>query len=387
MKHLISLLLFLPLIASSQHTDTTYYSKNGNISAKGTLVNDKKEGLWYLYDIDGTLAKEVYFVNGKVGGANYTFTGKEVDYYPSGTIKQIKKWKDGVLQGQQVAFYPNGDTLKTVFCDSLGRFNGWLKEYNEEEKVQRATLYLDDYPAYTEFYDSTETRREILIDHETKMVQCNQNGEPIDTFDYNPQKKQQSWDLKPIIYLYPDKTQHFHVILTYRGTNLFTYPIYNNEKGWHVIAKPDGTLINIEDSLEYSYLFWEGQRIRSYQFNPEKGYCIKGENTQNFLRETFSEIGLKPREYNELLVFWLPKMVNNEYNYIHFLFGEAYNQVAELEVTPEPDNKLRIFMLYSPLKKPLNTYPQTLPFLNREGNVLLEWGGAEIMQHPVLKSY
>ena len=61
---------------------------------------------------------------------------------------------------------------------------------------------------------------------------------------------------KPVIYLYPEKAGEVSVWLDYDGELTCTYPAY--EDGWHVIARPDGTLQNLKDGKEYSYLFWEG---------------------------------------------------------------------------------------------------------------------------------
>ena len=60
-------------------------------------------------------------------------------------------------------------------------------------------------------------------------------------------------DGKPVIYLYPMEEEIINVKLDYDGELTSTYPTYND--GWTVKAKPDGTLTNLEDNREYSYLF------------------------------------------------------------------------------------------------------------------------------------
>lgn len=45
---------------------------------------------------------------------------------------------------------------------------------------------------------------------------------------------------------------------------------------------------------------------------------VEGEKTAAFLERVLSEMGLVPREYNEFIVYWLPKMQNNAYNLITF---------------------------------------------------------------------
>lgn len=102
---------------------------------------------------------------------------------------------------------------------------------------------------------------------------------------------------KPVIYLYPEKAEEVSVWLDYDGELTCTYPAY--EDGWHVIARPDGTLQNLRDGQEYSYLFWEGTGDARYDMN--SGFVVKGEDTAGFLQEKLSELGLTPAEYNEFV--------------------------------------------------------------------------------------
>ena len=122
-----------------------------------------------------------------------------------------------------------------------------------------------------------------------------------------------------------------------------------------VTAEPDGTLYD-ENGNEYSYLFWEGENNTDYDFS--KGFCVAGADTADFLREKLAEIGLTPREYNEFIVYWLPKMQDNPYNLISFQ-SEAYTDAAKLDIDPTPDSVLRVFMAWKPLHRPQNIEPQT----------------------------
>ena len=177
---------------------------------------------------------------------------------------------------------------------------------------------------------------------------------------------------KPVIYLYPEEETEVTVKLDFDGELTVTYPEYQD--GWNVTAMPDGTLHDAE-GREYSYLFWEGESHTVYDLS--KGWCVVGEDTAEFLREKLSYMGLTPREYNEFIVYWLPRLQENAYNLITFQ-QEAYTESAELEITPQPDNILRVFMVYEPMDKPIEIEPQELPVLTREGFTVVEWGGTEI---------
>ncbi len=174
---------------------------------------------------------------------------------------------------------------------------------------------------------------------------------------------------KPVIYLYPEEETAVSVKLDYDGELTATYPAYGD--GWEVTALPDGTLRS--DGKEYSYLFWEGVSETEYDFS--SGFVVPGEETAEFLQEKLALLGLTPREYNEFIVYWLPLMQENPYNLIAFQ-GEAYTDSARLEVSPEPDTVLRVFMAYKALKKPVEVPEQKLEPVERKGFTLVEWGGA-----------
>ncbi len=177
---------------------------------------------------------------------------------------------------------------------------------------------------------------------------------------------------KPVIYLYPTETADISVRLRLDGALTCSYPDYGT--GWQVTARPDGTLYDKRDGNEYSYLYWEG--ALGAEWDMTKGFVVKGSDTAEFLREKLSYMGLTPREYNEFIVYWLPLMQNNKYNFITFQ-TEAYTSAAQLEVFPAPDSMLRVFMVYRPLDEPVETEEQELPTFERKGFAVVEWGGAE----------
>ena len=88
-------------------------------------------------------------------------------------------------------------------------------------------------------------------------------------------------------------------------------------------------------------------------------------------------MGLTPKEYNEFIVYWFPKMQGNAYNLIHFA-GKEYTDNALLTITPKPDSMLRVFMVFKPLEKPVEIKEQKLEHFERKGFSVIEWGGSEI---------
>lgn len=177
---------------------------------------------------------------------------------------------------------------------------------------------------------------------------------------------------KPVIYLYPEKETEVSVRLFYNGKLTCTYPAYKNE--WQIRAMPDGKLFD-KQGKSYSYLFWEGES--NFQYNFSSGFCVKGEDTANFLEESLAKQGLSPQQINEFIVFWLPRMQNNPYNIISFQ-KSAYTENARLEITPKPDTVIRVFMAYKPSKKAVSLPEQSLEAPEKKGFTVIEWGGAEI---------
>jgi uncharacterized protein YdhG (YjbR/CyaY superfamily) len=181
---------------------------------------------------------------------------------------------------------------------------------------------------------------------------------------------------KPVIYLYPESETNVSVKLDFRGDLTVTYPEYND--GWNVIAYPDGKLINLDDNKEYSYLFWEGVDNKA-RYDMSLGFVVKGEDTAKFLQEKLEEIGLIPKEYNEFIVYWLPKMKDNKYNLIHFATKQEYDERAILDINPKPDSVLRVFMVFKKLiHNNVKVTPQYFQGFERVGFSVVEWGGTQI---------
>lgn len=178
---------------------------------------------------------------------------------------------------------------------------------------------------------------------------------------------------KPVIYLYPEQTEEVSVELIYDGELTCTYPEYDG--GWQVTAHPDGTLTDQETGKAYNYLFWEGTGRNEYDLS--RGFVVPGEDTAEFLEEKLAYLGLNEKERNEFIVYWLPRMQDNEYNLIAFQ-EEEYTEHARLKISPEPDSILRIFMAYKPLDEPADVPEQELEPFVREGFTVVEWGGTEM---------
>ncbi len=179
---------------------------------------------------------------------------------------------------------------------------------------------------------------------------------------------------KPIIYLYPEDKTEVTVKVGNPQNLTHTYPKYENE--WKVLAKPNGDLKDLKTGRNLYALYWEG--INTVEPNMNEGFIVKGEDTIKFLEEKLEILGLNEREAEEFIVYWLPKLESNKYNFIRFQTEEEINNNMPLEITPKPDTVIRIVMEFKGIEKPIQIQEQKLSTPQRTGFTVVEWGGTEI---------
>lgn len=175
---------------------------------------------------------------------------------------------------------------------------------------------------------------------------------------------------KPVIYLYPEEREKVSVSLELKGKLTQTMPTYQN--GWDVTADSDGTLTDATGT-KYPYLFWEADCKLDYDMS--RGFCVPGEDTEEFLSEKLCYMGLNEREVADFMEFWLPYMKSNPYNKICFQTS-VYTENVKLNVSPKPDSMLRVYMVYQPLERYVELEKQVLEPFERDGFSVIEWGGA-----------
>lgn len=115
------------------------------------------------------------------------------------------------------------------------------------------------------------------------------------------------------------------------------------------------------------------------EYDFSKGFCVKGEDTAVFLEHALAELGLNRREANEFIVYWLPLMQDNPYNIISFQ-SDIYTDAAKLDIAPEPDTMIRVFMAWHSADEAVEIEEQELTSPERVGFTVVEWGGAEVVK-------
>ena len=180
---------------------------------------------------------------------------------------------------------------------------------------------------------------------------------------------------KPIIYLYPTEETNVTVKLLKSKNLTCSYPKY--EDGWNVLAEPNGDLKDLTTNRNLYSLYYESESEINFKVEDE-GFVIKGEDSAKFLEEKLAILGLNEREAEEFIVYWLPRLEANKYNYIRFATSDEINQNMPLEISPKPDSTIRVLMIFKGLESPIDVNEQKLTIPNRTGFVTVEWGGTEI---------
>lgn len=265
---------------------------------------------------------------------------------------------DGTEQYFQPQYVVNLDPQRAVYTSQSDKPG---PDYVEECRVPKEQIALELGRLYP---------MEAVVSDLERVV----NGEWLVNWDVSNEGggKAPANTGKPVIYLYPEQETSVSVGLSFNGQLTYTYPAYGD--GWSVTAYPDGRIINKTDGSEHYYLFWEG--VSHVNWNFDKGFCVKGADTEAFLREKLPLLGLTPREYNDFITYWVPKMQDNPYNLIKFADTE-YDALASLDISPKPDTLARVHMVYKPLEAPVSIAPQTLRGFERKGFTVVEWGGTQ----------
>lgn len=181
---------------------------------------------------------------------------------------------------------------------------------------------------------------------------------------------------KPILYLYPKDEMQISVKLGYPESLTSSYPKYSID-GWNVLAKPNGDLIELDSNRKLYALYYENNSNIDFKIEKD-GFIVQGKDVATFLEEKLSLLGLNEKEAEEFIVYWLPKLEKNKYNYIRFATKEEIEDNMPIKINPQPDTFIRILMTFKGLDYPFEIEEQKLIEPERKGYIAVEWGGTEL---------
>ena len=187
---------------------------------------------------------------------------------------------------------------------------------------------------------------------------------------------------KPVIYLYPEEKTEVSVKVSDPDLFTVTYPDYRD--CWKVTADSDGTLTDPDTLRTYYSLYYESELPVALNFDGQEGFLVAGEDTATFLEDKLSTLGLTDREAEEMIIYWLPELSGNDYNLIRFASQEEIDECMQLNICPQPDSVIRIWMVFqdvdadeaAELKDTISEPELVTP--SRDGFTVVEWGGVRV---------
>ncbi|KAK0200645.1 hypothetical protein DFS33DRAFT_1456844 [Desarmillaria ectypa] len=183
---------------------------------------------------------------------------------------------------------------------------------------------------------------------------------------------------KPVIYLFSSLQIHATVRVPLIKAWLFSavYPgvrMKDAEFGqsitWNVKTHDDHTITDITNGTQVSYLFWEAKTNSLsppsppasprmlpngvHPFNPslrqitnDNSVVLHTPKVAAYLDKALTALDLHIEARTSFITFWLPSIQKHDYVALHFLPQSSYQYAAPLEIDPEQDVVIRIFMLF-----------------------------------------
>lgn len=179
---------------------------------------------------------------------------------------------------------------------------------------------------------------------------------------------------KPVIYLYPKKTQNVKVSVAPAGG--VTVSIPEMGKQWKVKATPEGKITDLKTKQEYPYLFWESAD-QNVEIDMTKGFVTPVAELNEFFGEKLTALGLNEKEIADFCEYWIPSIEKEgkPFVFINFYSMERIDREAPLSVSPAPDSVIRVYFDHKSLEAPIEVEPQELSAPERKGFAVVEWGG------------
>lgn len=128
------------------------FNESGEKEASGLFVNNKKSGVWIIYNAKGYVVEKDIYVNGNLHGTAYV-------YYDDGSVFEEKKYSNGVLNGAWNQFYRGGARqLKATYNNGNldGLYHYWDNngkslaegQYDNGKKIGNWKIFDSDENAY-----------------------------------------------------------------------------------------------------------------------------------------------------------------------------------------------------------------------------------------------
>ncbi len=156
-----------------------FFHDNGQVKIEGKYLNDQKNGYFKTYDENGKLISTSKWVNGQEQEDAIELVRLEVarDYYPSGQVKAMQTYRNGIAQGVRRDFDQEGNiTSGALYEDGLKVADGITLEDGVRDG------------SWTTYYKNGETKAEGTYENGIKTgvwKYYHPNGQPEQTGKYD----------------------------------------------------------------------------------------------------------------------------------------------------------------------------------------------------------
>lgn len=181
---------------------------------------------------------------------------------------------------------------------------------------------------------------------------------------------------KPVVYLQPEAPTRVTVRLDVDGGLATSYPAHGDD-GWTVLAAPDGTLRDLATDRAHEYLFWEAH-ADDFAIDRTRAHAVPGPQSAAFLEGLCDRYAMTPAQCGDFVTYWLPAMERNPHNVVELVDEARFGEYARLQVVPEPDTVIRLFMLFERSDVPVAVGAPEIAQRSRRGFTVLEWGGTNL---------
>lgn len=364
----------------------TFNGVTASRSSEWAIETDMTDATEVAKTSDGTVYERIYSLEDQQGIKQYYIVLKQPSHtyvkyrYTTSVLKDDNtatiQWKDGktTTGAYQWAMVWGG-------CGSIGSVNvldkayfGDLKEAGTVNGQTVYTLNSATHPVMNTIYKNFNTdgtkpdapTQQQMYDDKGVIVVRNELGYRVILVSDKYQRAGECG--KPVIYLYPESPTALSVSVGAAVTK--SEPLYNN--GWNVFAMPDGKLLTSGGT--YDSLFWEGIGNGDYPQITE-GFVVKRSDVEQTLWNHLRQLGLNQKESADFMEFWVPLLPDTEYIRLTWFGTQQMNELAPLSISQKPDTLIRIFLDFEGLDAPIQLPQQRLSHPDRNGFVVVEWGG------------
>jgi hypothetical protein len=209
-------------------------------------------------------------------------------------------------------------------------------------------------------------------------------------------------ECKPAIYLYPEKPTTVSVRLAPQGFITYSDPLYDQEKGWSVVAQPSGDLTILSASSadskgktnyingQFPYLYYESKIQDAAIQKPQEGYVVKYQDLDTLYQSILPKLGLNAKETKEYITYWNRALPTADYYFVGVMDRQSIDSIEPLAISPFPATSIRVRLYYEGVtrqqaqeKQKTIQNPQLIT-PQRNGFTAVEWGGMvkQDKEHP-----